>query len=86
MTDFLLILNLIGLKPMSGEVFFDTNILLYLLFIESKPVWAENLVSGGGIFGVQGLKDFARVAYGKLRLPYKEFQKILGVFVKNFGV
>lgn len=71
---------------MSGEVFFDTNILLYLLSNESKADCAEKLVSGGGIISVQVLNEFASVAYRKLSMPYEDIQEILGVIRTIFRV
>lgn len=64
---------------MSGaEVFFDTNVLLYLLSGQpSKAERAEDLLAGGGTISVQVLNEFASVASRKLRMPWAEIREVL---------
>lgn len=62
-----------------SEVFFDTNILLYLLSADSdKAERAETLLSERGTISVQVLNEFAAVAARKLGLSYPEIREILG--------
>jgi predicted nucleic acid-binding protein len=64
---------------MSGaDVFFDTNVLLYLLSAEAaKADRAEELLAGGGSISVQVLNEFAAVASRKLRMPWPEIIEVL---------
>ncbi|MEZ5536533.1 MAG: PIN domain-containing protein [Thiolinea sp.] len=60
------------------KVFFDTNILLYLLSAdEAKADRAESLLANGGIISVQVLNEFTAVAFRKLKLTYAEISEIL---------
>ena len=61
------------------EVFFDTNILLYLLSDEvGKADRAEAVVAAGGVISVQVLNEFATVASRKLHMPWAEVCDVLG--------
>jgi predicted nucleic acid-binding protein len=61
-----------------AEVFFDTNILLYLLSAdESKADRAEALLDRGGIVSVQVLNEFAAVTIRKFRMKIREIREIL---------
>ena len=59
---------------MSGaEVFFDTNVVLYLLSGDAvKADRAEELLAIGGMISVQVLNEFAAVASRKLRMGWKD--------------
>jgi len=60
------------------NVFFDTNILLYLLSDDLvKANQAEALLSKGGVISVQVLNEFTSVAYRKLKMTYTEIDEIL---------
>jgi len=60
------------------EVFFDTNILLYLISAdESKADRAESLIAGGGVITVQVLNEFAAVAIRKHALSHAEIRDTL---------
>jgi predicted nucleic acid-binding protein len=60
------------------EVFFDTNVLLYLLSDEpTKADRAEVLISRGGVVSVQVLNEFASVATRKLSMTVPEIREIL---------
>ena len=60
------------------NVFFDTNILLYLLSDDiDKANEAEALLSKGGVISVQVLNEFTSVAYRKLKMTYTEIDEIL---------
>ncbi len=64
---------------MSGtKVFFDTNILLYLLSADAaKADKAEALVLAGGVISVQVLNEFASVASRKLGMSWPEIREVL---------
>jgi predicted nucleic acid-binding protein len=64
---------------MSGaEVFFDTNILLYLLSADTaKADRAEELLALGGVISVQVLNEFAAVASRRLRMSWPEIRETL---------
>ena len=60
------------------KVFFDTNVLLYLLSADAaKADRAEELLAGGGIVSVQVLNEFAAVAARKLAMSYGEIRDAL---------
>lgn len=60
------------------SVFFDTNVLLYLLSAdEGKANRAEMLLSKGGTISVQVLNEFTSVASRKLKMTYPEISEIL---------
>lgn len=60
------------------KVFFDTNVLLYLLSEDTgKANRAEALLAHGGIINVQVLNEFTSVAFRKLKLSYREIDEIL---------
>jgi predicted nucleic acid-binding protein len=62
-----------------AEVFFDTNVVLYLLSGDAvKADRAEELLATGGIISVQVLNEFASVASRKLRLSWPEIRDVLG--------
>ena len=62
----------------NSKVFFDTNILLYLLSDDTiKADQAEALLCGGGLISVQVLNEFASVAYRKLKMTYREIDEVL---------
>jgi predicted nucleic acid-binding protein len=61
-----------------GKVFFDTNVLLYLLSADAvKADRAEELLAGGGTVSVQVLNEFAAVASRKLAMSYSEIRDAL---------
>jgi predicted nucleic acid-binding protein len=62
----------------AADVFFDTNVLLYLLSADSRKAdIAERLLSDGGIISVQVLNEFAAVASHKLKMKWAEITEIL---------
>jgi len=62
----------------ASEVFFDTNILLYLLSADAtKADRAEALAADGGVTSVQVLNEFASVAMRKLDMRLAEIREIL---------
>jgi predicted nucleic acid-binding protein len=62
----------------AAEVFFDTNILLYLLSADAtKADRAEALAADGGVTSVQVLNEFASVAMRKLDMRLAEIREIL---------
>jgi predicted nucleic acid-binding protein len=61
------------------KVFFDTNILLYLLSEDTvKADRAEDLLTGRGVISVQVLNEFAVVCSRKMGLSWSEIKDILG--------
>ncbi len=60
------------------KVFFDTNVLLYLLSGDAaKADRAEGVVASGGFVSVQVLNEFASVASRKLEMTYPEIRDAL---------
>lgn len=60
------------------KVFFDTNVVLYLLSgDEHKANAAEALLATGGIVSVQVLNEAASVGRRKLKLPWSEVHQLL---------
>jgi len=67
-------------KVAAPLVFFDTNVLLYLLSSdEAKANAAEALVAAGGTISVQVLNEFTQVARRKFGLAPNDVREILGV-------
>lgn len=63
----------------SDRVFFDTNVLVYLLSDDARKAdRAEALLAEGGIVSVQVLNEFVAVGRRKLRLEWSEIREILG--------
>ena len=61
-----------------AEVFFDTNVLLYLLSNDAaKADRAEALLATGGVVSVLVLNEFASVASRKLTMMIPEVREIL---------
>lgn len=64
----------------AGEVFFDTNILLYLLSSDAaKAERVEELLSRGGFISVQVLNEMASVVTRKLKMSWAETFEILSL-------
>jgi predicted nucleic acid-binding protein len=62
----------------AAEVFFDTNLLLYLLSDEAaKAQKAEELLASGGVISVQVLNEFASVAIRKLAMTVAGTRDVL---------
>ena len=62
----------------AAEVFYDTNVVLYLLSGEQeKADRAEELLADGGRISVQVLNEFAAVASRKLGMSWPEIGEIL---------
>ena len=60
---------------MKRNVFFDTNIIVYLYTREvEKSERASALLSAGGVVSVQVLNEFVAVAQRKLRLPWPHIE------------
>ena len=63
---------------MSGaDVFFDSNVLLYLLSTGTKAARARSLLAHGGIISVQVLNEIASVSRRKLALDWAEVHELL---------
>jgi predicted nucleic acid-binding protein len=62
----------------AAEVFFDTNVVLYLLSEDTaKSDRAEELLASGGRVSVQVLNEFAAVTSRKLGMGWKDISEIL---------
>jgi predicted nucleic acid-binding protein len=60
------------------DVFFDTNVMLYLLSSDNaKADAAEELLATGGMISVQVLNEFTAVATRKLKMSWPEIEEIL---------
>ena len=60
------------------EVFFDTNVIFYLLSADAgKADRAEELLAGGGIISVQVLNEFVAVARRKTTMSWNEIGEVL---------
>jgi predicted nucleic acid-binding protein len=56
---------------MAVRAFFDTNVLVYAFSSnDRRKAAAEELLTRGGIIGVQTLNEFVSVAAGKARTPW----------------
>lgn len=63
---------------MRAEIFFDTNVLLYLLSDDAaKADRAETLLAAGGVISVQVLSEFASVALRKKAVDFAELREVL---------
>ena len=57
-------------RPVVEAVFFDTNVLLYVLSADTeKADIAERLLAQGGATSVQALNEFTNVSLRKFRMP-----------------
>jgi predicted nucleic acid-binding protein len=62
----------------AADVFFDTNVLLYLLSDDiAKADRADALLGAGGVISVQVLNEFGSVALGKKAANFTEIREIL---------
>jgi predicted nucleic acid-binding protein len=62
----------------AAEVFFDTNVVLYLLSADTaKADRAEELLAAGGTISVQVLNEIVSVASRKLRMTWPEIAEVL---------
>jgi predicted nucleic acid-binding protein len=58
---------------MNGKVFFDTNVLVYIVGQkDERTATAESLVANGGVVSVQVLNELASVSHRKLRLSWPD--------------
>jgi predicted nucleic acid-binding protein len=61
-----------------ADVFFDTNVLLYVVSAdEAKADRAEALIAAGGVVSVQVLNEFVSVASRKLAMRLSEIREVL---------
>ena len=65
----------------AGEVFFDSNVLVYLTDTESgKAERTEDFLADGGVISVQVMNEFASVALRKVCLSWDETRDFLDTF------
>ena len=69
------------------EVFFDSNIILYLLSADlRKAERSEEMLLAGGVVSVQVLNETVRVARGKYRLDWAIVDNLLGSVIESCAV
>src|SRR5260221_14621342 len=67
-----------GTRLMNDRVFFDTNVLVYVVGQkDERTAHAEALVAAGGVVSVQILNELAAVARRKLGLTWEEIEEAL---------
>ncbi len=71
---------------MATDVFFDTNVLLYLLTADTKADQAEALIQPTGVISVQVLNEFVSVARRKHSLDWDDIHEWLSGFRNRFQV
>ncbi len=72
---------------MRVDVFFDSNVVLYLFGSDSdKAVRAEQLLTDGGVVSVQVLNEVANVALRKMRKPWAQAREMLNGIRANCRV
>ena len=70
-----------------ADVFFDTNVLLYLVSGDpAKANRAEELVAQGGVISVQVLNEFVAVAAAKKGIQFAKIRETLSAFRALFAV
>ena len=63
---------------MSDNAFFDTNVLVYAFSTgDAKSERARELLTHGGVTGVQALNEFVSVARRKLKMAWEEISEAL---------
>jgi predicted nucleic acid-binding protein len=63
------------------DVFFDTNVLLYVMSADQANAdRAETLIAAGGVISVQVLNEFVSVASRKLAMRLPEIREVLSAF------
>ena len=67
-------------RPVVDAVFFDTNVLLYVLSADAeKADITEGLLAQGGATSVQALNEFTNVSSRKFRMPLADVREALAV-------
>ena len=67
-------------RPVVDAVFFDTNVLLYVLSADTqKADIAEQLLAQGGATSVQALNELTNVSLRKFRMPLVDVREALAV-------
>lgn len=70
-----------------AEVFFDSNVVLYLISLEqTKAQRAETLVRAGGVISVQVLNEFANVASRKYGASWPAIGRALTLLRRTLDV
>jgi predicted nucleic acid-binding protein len=76
-----------AISSATQSVFFDTNVLLYLLSPDPRKAdIAEHLVSLGGTISVQVLNEFTQVARRKLKMSASDVVTILSTLRRTLKV
>jgi predicted nucleic acid-binding protein len=64
---------------MSGRVFFDTNVLVYVVGgMDERTATAEALIANGGVVSVQVLNELASVSRRKLGMSWEDIGDAVG--------
>jgi predicted nucleic acid-binding protein len=68
------------------KAFLDTNVLIYaVLSDDPRCPTAERLLAAGGAISVQVLNEFANVARGKLKWPWRDIEAMLALVRSRSG-
>ena len=71
---------------MPGNLFFDTNVLIYAFAADDpRSIRAEELLAEGGVIGVQVLNEFTNVARRKLQWQWAQIESALAVIDELLG-
>ena len=71
---------------MTGERFFDTNVLIYAFASgEPRSATAEALLAAGGVIGVQVLNEFTSIARRKLAWAWRDVEAALAIIGELLG-
>lgn len=72
---------------LASQVFFDTNVLLYLFSSDARKAdTAEHLVNLGGTISVQVLNEFTQVARRKFQMPAADVVAVLATLRRALKV
>ena len=71
---------------MPGNLFFDTNVLIYAFAADDpRSIRAEELLAEGGVIGVQVLNEFTNVTRRKLQWQWAQIESALAVIDELLG-
>ncbi len=69
------------------KIFFDTNILLYLLSSDSKKAdWVSSNLQQSNVISVQVLNEFTSASLRKIKISHAELDEFLDLFTSIFSV
>ncbi len=69
------------------KIFFDTNILLYLLSSDTKKAdWVTKNLQQSNVISVQVLNEFTSASIRKIKISNSELDEFLDLFTSTFNV